>query len=534
MGTDTASSEIAVLALGERSESNVDLQVRPVSSVRRNLVANFAGSAWSALLSLALVPLYIKVMGIEAYGLVGFFAILLTLFAPLDAGLGMSASRELASLSVRDRSGSRMRDLLRTLEAVYWSVALAGGVLVTALSRVIAQRWVKPEHLAPSMVQWAVFVMGICITVQWPLSLYAGVLIGIQRQVALNTINAAAATVRGVGSIVVLLWVSPTIVAFFTWQIIATGLQTLVTAIYSWRSLPAGEGQPAFRRDLLRGLAAFTVGMSATTVVNVALTQADKLILSRMLPLAAFGYYTLAGTVAANLLRIVTPFQQAAFPRFSQLSALGDERALADLYHRSCQALAVATLPVAAIIVVFSREILWLWTHDVATADHTSLLVRLLMSGTAVNAIISLPYTLQLANGWVRLGLTMASCSAVVLVPSVIILSMRYGAPGATTVWLVLNVVYFVFLIQLMHKRLLPAEKARWYLEDVTGPLLACVFVALIGRLAINSSMSRISMIAALAGVSAAALMASALAAPLVRQRLFQTLQRVAVPAGRA
>ena len=47
-----------------------------MSLLKRNIIANFAGQGWAALMALAFVPLYIKFLGIEAYGLIGFFAML--------------------------------------------------------------------------------------------------------------------------------------------------------------------------------------------------------------------------------------------------------------------------------------------------------------------------------------------------------------------------------------------------------------------------------------------------------------------------
>ena len=41
--------------------------------------------------------------------------------------------------------------------------------------------------------------------------------------------------------------------------------------------------------------------MSGIAVLAVILTQMDKVILSRMLPLEMFGYYALASTVATSL-----------------------------------------------------------------------------------------------------------------------------------------------------------------------------------------------------------------------------------------
>ena len=47
-------------------------------SLGRNVIANYIGRTWAAILSILFVPFYVKFPGIEAYGLVGFFC---------DAGL---------------------------------------------------------------------------------------------------------------------------------------------------------------------------------------------------------------------------------------------------------------------------------------------------------------------------------------------------------------------------------------------------------------------------------------------------------------
>ena len=44
--------------------------------LKRNLIANYNGQGWTALMGLAFVPLYSKYLGIESYGLIGLFAVL--------------------------------------------------------------------------------------------------------------------------------------------------------------------------------------------------------------------------------------------------------------------------------------------------------------------------------------------------------------------------------------------------------------------------------------------------------------------------
>ena len=85
-------------------------------------------------MSLAFVPLYIKFMGIESYGIVGIFASLQAIFSLLDMGLSTTLNRELARLSAIPSREQEMRDLLRTLEIIYWGLAVVVGIAVAGLS----------------------------------------------------------------------------------------------------------------------------------------------------------------------------------------------------------------------------------------------------------------------------------------------------------------------------------------------------------------------------------------------------------------
>ncbi len=165
--------------------------------LKRNIIANFLGNGWTALVTLGCVPLYIHFMGIEAYGLVGFFSVLMGVFSLLDMGLSATLSREMARLSGLADKAQEMRNLVRTLEVVYWAVAAVLAVVVISCSSLIAHNWVKAGQLSPQTVRHAIVLMGLAIALQWPLNFYAGGLVGLQRQVLLNSVNVVMATMRG-------------------------------------------------------------------------------------------------------------------------------------------------------------------------------------------------------------------------------------------------------------------------------------------------------------------------------------------------
>lgn len=70
------------------------------------------------------------------------------------------------------------------------------------------------------------------------------------------------------------------------------------------------------------------------TLLAILLTQIDKVLLSRLLTLEAFGFYTLAASVAGVLYVVTSPVTNAFYPRMVELITCDDQSALASLYHQ--------------------------------------------------------------------------------------------------------------------------------------------------------------------------------------------------------
>jgi O-antigen/teichoic acid export membrane protein len=259
----------------------------------------------------------------------------------------------------------------------------------------------------------------------------------------------------------------------------------------------------------------------------IILTQLDKIILSKVLTLEMFGYYSLAWMVASGLYYLVGPIFTAIFPRFSQLVKLNEDEALRQLYHRSCQLLSVVVIPLTLVIALFSTEILLLWTGDASIADNTHRVLSLLIIGTAMNGLMNLPYAMQLAYGWTKLGLYLNLGAVIALVPLVFFMAMLFGAVGAAIVWIILNSAYIIIGIQIMHRKLLQDEKWRWYGVDVGLPLTAALVVVVAGRWLIVNLPTQWPMLCGILGITAVALILSAMSAPYVRTWLFQQIMRL-------
>jgi O-antigen/teichoic acid export membrane protein len=451
-------------------------------ALKANVVANFVGQAWRAVLQLAFVPLYIRYLGLESYGLIGAFAVLQAWLSLLDMGLRPALSREMARFAGGDQDTSQLRDLLRTVELGGLATAAVVLIGVWSASGWLAESWLSARTLPPEVTSPAITIMGAVSALAFIESIYVSSIIGLQRQVAHNIATSAIATVRYLGVIGVLAWVSPTIQAYFLWQVVISILSVCVLAILVYRTLPGIGRSARFSFEALLSVWKFAGGMIGITLLSLLLTQVDKTLLTKLLPLEEFAYYALACNVTTTLYMLVAPITTAFYPRLTQLVSKGDTQLLAHTYHQGAQLLTVLLAPAALMLILFGDRILLLWTGDPKLTANVAPLLQVMACGTLLHGLMWMPYHLQLAYGWTSLSIKINVVAVVFLLPAILLTVPGYGAIGAAWVWVLLNVGYVVLGISLMHTRLLPEEKWRWYREDVVLPLGGALLVAFVLR----------------------------------------------------
>ena len=301
--------------------------------------------------------------------------------------------------------------------------------------------------------------MGGVIVFQWPIALYASGLMGLQRQVLLNTIRSGISVIQTGGAVLVLWLISPSIQAFFIWQLLAYMLQARFETkwlLHNWR---------------------FSAGTMGIALLATILTQLDKIIISKWFSLTIFGYYTLAYVVSNALSSFASPIFSAVFPRFSQLFAEWDENKLAVLYHKSSQLMSLLIVPIGINLALFSDQVLSLWIGDAEVVSNVSPLLSVIILGTVANSVMMLPLALQLASGWTKLSFYKNLFAIVLFIPMLFILISNFGLLGAPIAWVALNFAYIVFEVPIMHRKLLRNEMHHWYLVDIFLPVFITIFI---------------------------------------------------------
>lgn len=454
-------------------------------AIHRNLLANFLGQGWVAAMSIAFVPVYVAHLGVEAYALIGFFAVLQGWLALLDFGMSPTLNREMARATAGAHTPTSVADLLRSIEVVCFIIALLAAGTIWLASSWIARDWLDPQKLSPTTVAHAIAVMGLVIGLRFFEGIYRGALLGMERQVWFNTANAVLATIRYAGAAALVLML-PSIEAFFWFQAAMSLVTIIFFAAATHRWLPPAERRGRFSVASLRTVAAFATGLALTTLTGLLLTHADKLMLARLLSLKEFGEYMLAVALAGLFPMLIMPVATAFYPSLTRAVVAGDNEQLVRKYRTASELTALLIAPAVAICVLFPDAVILAWTGNHALASEVGPVLRFLSIGMAANGLLQVPFALQLAHGWTTLPLKLNSAAVAVLLPGEYFAVVHFGAPAAAFVWALVNVAVLPVATILMHRRLLPAERDRWAYRAVLLPL-ACT-MALVGLVALLGS----------------------------------------------
>jgi len=499
--------------------------------VSGSLIANVTGRLWAAGLQLVFTPVYIRLLGPEAYGLIGFYTTLVVALGFLDQAVSPVLVREFARLSVNPGRMPDMRNLLRTLETITVMVGVVLGAAVFLFAPLIATLWLKYQTLPADEVVLAVRLMGLGLACQWPSLLYSGGYVGLVRQGVLTRLRIAGMTVQWAGAALVL-WASGSRVeAFFAWQALSLALISAMLGVGLWRLLPEPSHRPRAALASVRGVRRYAAGTFLIGLTASILTQADKLIVSSAVPLDRFAAYSLCFMLMMLISSfIAAPMAASLLPHFTRLAAKSDDGQLALEYHRWTQLLVVAALPVCGVFVIFGRPLLETWLAGRGPlVDEIMPLLPWATLGTLLNIVMLMPLLLQLAAGWTRLSVIKNVIAVALVLPILLLGVPRFGPIVGAWCWFGLNFAYYLVEVPLVHRRLLRGEMRAWWIRDTLCPgIIAAAFFWAVARLSSALQDRPIEAIAAAAasGLVSAALLALALPHP--RAMIMEVSRRVA------
>lgn len=494
---------------------------------KKNIYANYIAQAYVALINIATLPLYLQYLGIEAYGLIGFFSMLQIWFQLLDMGLTPTMTRETARFNGGNLNALNLRELLRALEGIFIIFALIGCAIIWLNAEKISTQWLNVTQIPIQEVVRSIEITSMIIALRWLSSLYRALISGIEKQVWLSYFSCTTATARYIFVIPILSWTGGSLFAFFSYQLIVSIIELVAITIKTYSIIPKIENRkiiPWSFKPILR-IRNFSLSIAFSSLVWIIITQGDKLILSKLLSLTEYSYFIMAVMAAGGILLISSPISTALMPRMAMLHAENKNSELFNTYRSATQLVAAMTIPACTILYLFSEEVIFAWTGNSALQNYVAPIMELYVIGNGLLIFSAFPYYLQFSKGNLKLHLIGNGILALIFVPSLILSSWKFGPVGAGWAWLVSNALLFTLWTPFVHTHFYKNFHKKWIMEDIFPTALSCFVFGGIAKLTISWPAERNSIAILILLISTFTLIVSIFSASCIRNEIFKKYQ---------
>ena len=439
--------------------------------------ANYFARTVSSILSLMFMPVYIKLLGIEPFALIGIYTSLTMWFFLLDLGMGQSMMREFARYTAGAYELSTIKNLSFSVEVIFIAVVTILLSSFYLFVKITDAAGINAQTISRQTIIICLYLMSLAIAIRMLGTLYRRSLIGLQKQITANSADVLINILRYSITICALLFYKPSIVIFFTCQVAVSVFEVFIYKALLAHSLPSNNHKSTFQPKLLLSIWRYSLGAGAMAILTISLTQADKIFLVKFVSLEQFGYYSIAYTIASALALLSMPITSSLHPKLAQLYSANDLVKLNDIYRYGSRTLIMVLVPSALVMSFFSTQLLTLWQQDGEAISQTYHITSILVLAQMSWLLSVLNQDFQLAHGHTRLLVYCQIVAVAVLLPALYYSSSKWGIMGAGFTLLIVNSFYSIILSYVGHRRWIPELKFKWYSHYLIPTLIVTVVV---------------------------------------------------------
>lgn len=416
------------------------------------------GKVWSLVSLYVFVPFYLKLLGVESYGVITFYNVLITLLYFADAGLSATINRQMATPSPVEQK----RNLLRSVEVCYLFVTFFLFLLIFSLSPIIATKFLHTEVVSFNQKVTFIKCMSAAIAFHFYSMLYIGGLLGLEQQTKANIYVIIWSLVKN-GLILVPLMYYPSLTLFFLAQCFINFCFCLYVRRSLWSQLPSNI--PATISILqLKPLVPFAVGMMIMAFIGAANSQIDKMIVSSKLTLLEFSVYSLVSMLAQIPVLAVIPITQALFPRLVKDANLLETDNFNSSVFLLTKVVALVSAALGGFVFLTADTLLLVLSSNNLVAVMGAPILKLLVLGNVALACQYVPYNIALAKADVKLNLIVGSMSVIFSTVLTVWCVGKYGFSGTPYAWVLLNIIAFFIVNALLLKKLTNISIQDWFI----------------------------------------------------------------------
>lgn len=440
----------------------------------RNTIWNLAGQILPMIVGIATIPVIIRQMGVERFGVLSLAWVVVGYFSLFDLGIG----RALTKL-VSDKLGANQEHSIAPLAwtslLLMLGLGLVGAMTTLLISPILVHRLLKIPQPLQSESLHGFYLLALSIPIVTLTAGLRGVLEALQRFRIVNLIRVPMSIFSFAGPLLVFPF-SQGLVPVIAVLVIG---RLLGSAAYIWAcfwATPMLRSGCSFDTSFVRPLIHFGGWMTVNNIVGPMMFYLDRFLVGALLSVSAIAYYTTPVDMVLRLTLIPNAVVGVLFPAFA-LSLIQDREHTGVLLSRASKYIFLIIFPIVLITIVFAPEGLRLWLGPTFSAQGSAVL-RWTAAGALVNSLSILPFVLLQSAGRPDLTAWILILELPAYGLGLWTLTRWLGVEGTAVAWTGRITIEAVVLF-LMSQRILP-QKSRYVLR-LSAALLGGLMVLLLG-----------------------------------------------------
>jgi O-antigen/teichoic acid export membrane protein len=397
----------------------------------RNTLLNLIGRAGPLVIAIFAIPILIKELGTDRFGVFTLVGMVIGYFSLFDFGLGRALTKFVAErLCSEQQEGIPV--LVWTSLLLMFALGLAGSILIALITPWLVRGVLNiPAGLHAETI-WIFYLLALCIPIVITTVGLRGVLEATQR---FGFINAMGMVMGGFTFLV------PVLILLFSKSLLLI-VAVLATArfvalelhlIFCLYAMPALRRNVSVRFAVVAPLLRFGGWITVSNIVSPIMANLDRFLVAALVSVTGVAYYAAPFSVVTNLLVVPLAIAGVLFPAFAA-SFAQDRRRTVLLYIRGIKYVFLSLFPIVLLFVVFARQGLYLWLGK-DFAEHSGRVMQMLTIGLFFNSLAQIPFHLIQSTGKANLTARLHLVELPFYLVAVWWMTRTFGIEGTAIVW---------------------------------------------------------------------------------------------------
>ncbi|MDB5825058.1 MAG: rane protein involved in the export of O-antigen and teichoic acid [Herminiimonas sp.] len=450
-----------------------------------NTLWNIAGAGAPLIVAVFSIPLIIRGLGVDRFGLLALAWTVIGYFGAFDLGLGVATTKFIAEFRQQGRHSDLFR-LVLTSAILHLGLGMIGaGVLAGVTGWLVFDVLNVPVALRTE-ARTAFYILALSIPVIVITACFRGALEGLHRFDLVNLIKIPASIANYVTPLLVL-WFTPDLGVIVA---VIAATRIAVLASYAWLALraiaPAAYARP-LDAAMLPALLRFGGWLSVSNFVTPIMVSLDRFLIGAFVSAGAITYYATPYEVITKLWIFSAGLLGVLLPVFSAMSVDGAEN-IREVMRQAVRILLAAVAPCIGLVLALSGDLLQFWVGAEFRTQSTTVACWIAI-GMLFNVVAQVPLTALHGLGRTDITAKILFAELVVYAAFAFLMVEKFGINGVAFAWAA-RACLDALLLFIAGARILPGSRNKRITPPLSSMTALALFLIVLYSLGITTSLS--------------------------------------------